>query len=149
MSEGMAEVQYGAQTLFLFVLADYLGLYLAGPLYGLYYLIIGKEPLRVLLEEAEEAGVADDAVLYDLGQPCLYLPLFEGLQYVRVYEDRHRLVEGADEVLALGGVYRGLSGPGTVHLGEERRGHLYKGHATEGGRRHEPREAAYDAAATG
>src|SRR3990172_4460141 len=144
MSEGMAEVQYGAQTLFLFILADYLGLYLAGPLYGLYYLIIGKEPLRVLFEVREEAGVADDAVLYDLGQPCLYLPLFEGLQYVRVYEDRHRLIEGADEVLSLLVVYLGLSPHPTLHLGEECRGHLYKGHAPQVGRRDEPGEVAND-----
>jgi hypothetical protein len=78
-----------------------------------------------------------------------HLPIVEGGQDVEVRQDQARLVEGADEVLAAGGVDGGLAAHRGIHLGQEGGGDLDEVDAALVDRGGEAGEVAHHAAAEG
>ena len=101
------------------------------------------------LEEREDALVAEERVLDALAQRCPSLTRGQRRQERDVEHDGRRLVEGADEVLALGQVQAGLAADRGVDLGEQRRRQLDEWHAAQPGRGQEAGRVAQRAAATG
>jgi hypothetical protein len=102
-----------------------------------------QKPLRPL----EEAAVADGALLDGLAPARGQLAPRECLERRGVHHDGRRLVEGADEVLARGGVDAGLAPDRRVYLREQRRRRLHERHAAQVERRREPRHVPDHAAA--
>jgi hypothetical protein len=68
--------------------------------------------------------VVDQCVLRDLTEATAVLTLGQRGQYVRVRDDRARLVERADEILAFGQIHAGLATDGRVDHREQRRRYL-------------------------
>ena len=97
----------------------------------------------------EEAAVGDHAVLDHLVETGPELAAGQGAQHVRVGEDRERLVERADQVLAERMVDADLAADGTVDLREQRSRHVRQGDAPQVGRRRETHHVADHAAADG
>ena len=77
--------------------------------------------LAVGLERREQRLVAQRGHLHDLAQRGPQLALGERPEDGDVQHDRRRVVERADQVLALGQVHAGLAADRRVHLGDERR----------------------------
>ena len=69
--------------------------------------------------------VAHQRVLGDLAQPAAVLAVGQRLQHARIREHATRLMERADEVLALGQVHTGLAADRAVDHREQRGGHLH------------------------
>ena len=72
--------------------------------------------------EREHAGVAGGAVLHDFGHAGAQLAVGQGPQGRGVGEHRARRMEGADQVLALRQVHRGLAANRRVDHRQQRRG---------------------------
>ncbi len=102
-----------------------------------------------LFEPGEELRVAEKAVLRDLGIAGAHLAGGKRLQNVSVGDDEARLVEDADQVLALRRIDAGLAADRAVDLGEKRRRDLHKAHATAQDARGKSGEVADHAAAEG
>jgi len=75
-------------------------------------------PRRVGLEQGKQVRIEGEGDLGDLGEPASVLALGERPERRDVGEHRHRLVERADEVLALGQVHRRLTADRRVYLRE-------------------------------
>ena len=101
------------------------------------------------LQRREQPLVAQGGHLHGLGEGGAALPLVERREDGDVDDDRGRLVERADEVLALGQVDAGLAADRRVELRDERRRDLDEGHAAEVGRGEEPGRVAERPAADG
>jgi hypothetical protein len=84
-----------------------------------------------------------------LGHAVAEFALRQRLQVRGVDKDKRRLVEGADEILALWRVDGRLAADGAVDHGEQRRGHLHVAHAAHERGSDEAAEVADDAAAEG
>ncbi len=97
----------------------------------------------------KEVGVDGGPVLDHLGHAAAELLPGQGAEHVRVDEHGPRLVEGADQVLALGQVHAGLAAHRAVHLGEQGGGHLHERNAAKVDRGEEPGHVAGHAAAQG
>ncbi len=100
-------------------------------------------------EKAEERGRADDAGLDGFLQAGAQLVGGERREQVDVGEDRHGVVEAANQVLAGGEVYPGLAADGGVYLREEGGGDLDVGDAAHVDGGEEAGDVAQDAAAEG
>ena len=70
-------------------------------------------------------------------------------EHRRIDDDRVRLIEGADQVLAERVVHADLAADRAVHLREQRRRHVDERDAAQVGRRREAGHVADDAAAEG
>ena len=103
----------------------------------------------VRLQPAEEGGVAEEAVLRHLAVAGEEVARGQGVEEHGVGEDEARLVEGADQVLALARVDPGLAADRAVDLGEERRRDLDEADAAAHHRRGEAGEVADHPAAEG
>src|SRR5260370_13212846 len=55
-------------------------------------------------QEFEEIPVADEPVFDHLGVSCAKLALAQAIEAARISENQRRLMEGADEVLAMAGI---------------------------------------------
>ena len=86
-------------------------------------------------------------MLDGFGPAGAQLPLGQGLEYRHVGQDELRLVEGSDEVLALGKIYGRLAADSGVHHREQAGRHLREGETSQIGRRDESGEVANDSAA--
>ena len=71
-------------------------------------------------ERGDALATRHQGVLRDLAQPGAVLPRWQRGERAHVGVDRERLMERADQVLALGEVDRGLAADGGVDLGEQR-----------------------------
>ncbi len=91
---------------------------------------------------ANSASSPRAAIFDDLAQGGPPLALRQRRQRREVEHDRRRLVERAQQVLALREVDAGLAADGRVDLGDERRRHTDPGHAPEVRRGQEPRRVA-------
>ena len=151
VAEGVAEVEERALALLGLVADDDRGLHLAGAADGVQarVRVAGGEGGGVRLEPGEEAGVAEQAVLRHLGVAGAEVAGRQRVEERGVGEHQPRLVEGADEVLALGRVDPGLAADRAVDLGEQRRRHLHEADAAAQDRGGEAGEVADDAAAEG
>jgi hypothetical protein len=81
--------------------------------------IIAEKALPILLQPAEEAGVAQQAVLRHLGIARTHLANGKRGERLRVGEHKARLMERADQVFALGRVDAGLAADAAVDLREK------------------------------
>ena len=75
---------------------------------------------RVFLDELQDALIGDEAALDDLGHAGDQLVLGQRGQGVEVHQHAGRRVEGADQVLALGGVDAGLAAHRGVDHAQQR-----------------------------
>jgi hypothetical protein len=87
----------------------------------------------------EKGQITDQAVLDDFRQPCLELPIRQGIENLRIGQHQPGLVEGADHVLAEGMIDGGLAPDRGIHLGQQCCRHLDEGHAPLVGGRGKPR----------
>lgn len=151
VAEGVAEVERHAQAGLFFVLGDDLGFDAdaGGDDRGERGWVAGEEGVGVLLHEAEELGVGDDAGLDGLLQAGAEFGGRQGGERGRVGEDGEGVVEAADEVLAHLEVGAGLAADGGVDLGEQRGGELHITDAAHVDGGEEAGEVAEDAAAEG
>ncbi len=149
MAEGVAEIEQRALAVFALVGGDDRRLGGTAPAHRLlpHRRIAGDERGCLGLEPVEEAAVADKPVFHHLGIARKQLAPRQGRERVDIGNHQHRLVKGADQVLALRRVDRRLAADGAVDLGEQRRRHLHQIEAAQQGRRGEAGEIADDAAA--
>ena len=98
-------------------------------------------------ERHEQRLVAERRHLHDLAHRGPALSLGEGTEGGDVDDDGRGLVEGAEQVLALGKVDAGLAADGRVDLGDERGRDLDPGHAPQVRGGEEARRIAERAAA--
>src|SRR3546814_17772508 len=74
----------------------------------------------VRLQPVEEAGVADQAVFHHLGIAVQYLAARQGGENGNIRKHQPRLMEGADQVLALRCVDAGIAADRAFDLGQQR-----------------------------
>ena len=122
MTEGVAQVQQRALAGFLFVLGDDGGL---GGARGFdrsrdQTLIALDQIGAVAFQPGEEVRPVDQAVLDHLGVAGQQLALGQGAQGIAVGQHQARLMEGADQVLAVTGIDAGLTADRGVDLGQKR-----------------------------
>ena len=111
---------------------------------------IAREERRQVGGDAiEQRPAGDHAVLDDFVQPGAELAARQRRQQRRIDDDRERLVEGADQVLAERVVDADLAADRAVDLRQQRRRHLDDRDAAQVGRRGEAGDVADDAAADG
>jgi hypothetical protein len=145
MAEGVAEIEQRPVPVLALVAHHHGGL---GPA-ALRHRVValgaaGENPAPVPLAPAEERLVVDEPVFRDLGIAGAHLAERQGVEERRVGEHQARLMEGADEVLAVGGVDARLAADRRIDLGEQRRRHLHEAHPAPDDRRREAREVAHD-----
>ena len=107
---------------------------------GEYVFPIGFEP-------GEEGGVAEQAVFGDFGVAGAEFALRQHVKQSRVGDNQDRLMESADEVLAVAGVDGGLAADRGIDLRQQRGRHLHVIEPAPHHRRGESGEIADDAAA--
>ena len=98
-------------------------------------------------QPVEELGIADQPVFGDLGVAGEQLAPRQRRQGTGIRENQTRLVEGADQVLAVAGVDPGLAADRAVDLGQQCRRDLHEIDAAQQRRRGEAGDVADDAAA--
>ena len=99
----------------------------------------GEQVAPVGVEPFEEVGVAEQAVFHHLGIAGAELALRQRVEQRGVGHHQDRLIERADQVLAVAGVDRGLAADGRIDLGEQRRRHLHVVDAAAHDRRRQTR----------
>ncbi len=107
----------------------------------------GGDRLTFRLERREQRLVAQGRHLDDLAEGGAQLALRQRAQGGDVQDDRRRVVERAEQVLALGQVHAGLAADGRVDLRHQRGRYLDPRDATQVGGRKEPGRVAQRAAA--
>ena len=156
VAKRVAEVQRDAPRLLALILADDLHL---GPRRALNELCQGAgleraacargDALAVALEQGEQPFVTERRHLDCLGESRPTLALRERGEERHVDDDRHRLVERPDEVLALGQVDRRLASDRRIDLRDEDRRDVDERHAPQVDGGSEPSRVAERAAADG
>ena len=149
MAEGVAEIQERALAGLALVDRDDSGLggaalqHRLAPRIG----IAGDELRPRLLQPFEEGAVADEPVFHHLGIAGEQLAPRQGGERVDIGQHQHRLMKGADQVLAVLAVDRGLAADRAVDLRQQRGRHLHVIEAAQQGRGGKAGEIADDAAA--
>ena len=156
MPERMPQVERHAPAVFALVRADHLDLRPGRPLDDLGqraardgFRVARRDGVTVVLEQREQALVAEDRHLRGLGKCGPPFALGERGEERDVGDDLERLVERPDEVLALGQVDRRLAPDRGVDLGDERRRDMDQRHAAQVDGRDEPGGIAERTAADG
>ena len=131
MAEGVAEVQDRPAALFAFVLGDDLRLDFAASAHGVDegLGLADQQVVQVALQPGEERRIGDHPDLHHFRQAGAELALRQRAQHADVRNDRARLMEGADEVLAGRMVDRGLAADGGIHQRQQRGGNLHQADA--------------------
>ena len=106
-------------------------------------------PRPIRFEPGEERRIAEQPVFHHLGIAGTELARAERRQHGDVGEHQARLVEGADQVLALPGVDAGLAADRGVDLGQQRGRHLHDADAAPQDAGGEAGQVADHAAAEG
>ena len=147
--EGVPVVEDLAQAGFLEVAGDDLGLDPDGALDQLGGVRTAGDaaPGRVLLDQLQDGRVGDESGLDDLGETADVVVDRQRVQRGQVAQHPGRGVEGADEVLALGGVDAGLAADRRVDHAEHGRRDGDPAHPAQPGRGDEPGEVGGGAAA--
>ena len=97
--------------------------------------------------QSKNAGVAEQAVFHHLGIAGAEFALRQRVEQRGVGDHQDRLMERADQVLALAGVDRGLAADRRIDLRQQRRRHLHVVDAAPDQRRGKAGEIADHAAA--
>ena len=98
----------------------------------------GENFLPVLFEPREERRIAEQSVFGDLGIAGAELALRQRVEQRGIGNDQDRLMEGADQVLALKRIDAGFAADRGVNLRQQRRRHLHKVEAASHARGSEP-----------
>ena len=106
-----------------------------------------RRPIR--FEPGEERRIAEQPVFHHLGIARAELARAQGREHGDVGEHQARLVEGADQVLALPGVDAGLAADRGIDLGQQRGRHLHDADAAPQDAGGEAGQVADHAAAKG
>src|SRR4029079_11158806 len=114
----VAEIEKGADTGLGLVLGDDTRLHLAASGDGLdaRLRIARKDRGGMVFEPGEEGGIAQQAVFSDLGIACRQFAPWQRIEQGDVDEDGAGLMEGANEVLAMGRIDAGLAADGGIDL---------------------------------
>ncbi|MCY1507599.1 hypothetical protein D9M68_418800 [compost metagenome] len=121
MAEGVAEIEQRPQTVLALVRCHDLGLGLAADRDRLdASRAAGKDRLPVLFEPGEEVRLVDQPILRDLGIAGAKLAWTQRVEHVGIGEHQIRLMEDADQVLAVRGIDAGLAADGGIDLCQER-----------------------------
>jgi len=86
----------------------------------------GEQVLPVRLQPGEEGGVAEQAVFGDLGIAGAELALGQRIEQGGIGDHHDRLVEGADQILALARIDAGLAADRGVDLRQQGGRHLHE-----------------------
>ena len=84
-----------------------------------------KTSRQWLSSHSNNAEIAEQAVFHHLGVTGAQLALRQGVEQRGVGNHQDRLIERADQVLALAGVDRGLAADRRIDLGQQRGRHLH------------------------
>ena len=126
VAEGMAEIEQHALAGLALVARDDPGLGAAAHRDGVLARGTAREHvLPVRFQPGEERGVAEQAVFGDLGIAGAEFARRQRIEQRGVGDHQHRLVEGADQVLAMRGIDRGLAADRGIDLRQQRRRHLH------------------------
>ena len=122
MAEGMAEIEQCAHAGFGLVLGHDRSLGFAGAADGMNARlpVPAHDKLGAGFQPAEERCIAQQAVFRDFGITCSQFAPRQRVEQADVGDHRHRLMEGADQVLAMDGIDAGLAADGRVDLGQKR-----------------------------
>ena len=147
----MTQVEQGARAGFAFVGGDHLGLGGAAPEHRLApgIGVALDQAGAVTLQPGEELGLAGQAVLDHLGVAGQQLAPRQGREHVGIGEHQARLMEAADQVLAVARVDPGLAADRAVDLGQQGGRDLHEIDATQQHRGGETRDVADHPAAEG
>ena len=85
----------------------------------------GENVLPVFFQPGEERGIAEQAVFGDLGIAGAEFALRQRVEQRGVGDHHHRLMEGADQILAVARIDAGLAADRTVDLRQQRGRHLH------------------------
>ena len=143
VADGVAEVQYHAQSGVVLVDDNYIAL----DLNALVNDILNVGLVVRLRNHRQDFPVGNVAVLNDLGHAVRKGAVRQGSEHVRVDEHEPRLIERADEVFALGQINAGLAANRGIHLREQRGRDLAQRHTAQEGRRGKAGDVADNTAA--
>src|SRR6056297_521874 len=93
--------------------------------------------------------IPEEPVFDDLAVTGQVIAPAQGIEHGRVRQNEARLMERADQVLAVARVDPGLAAHRAVDLRQQRGGHLNEAHAPPQDRGGKARKVAYDATAKG
>jgi hypothetical protein len=128
MAEGVTEIEQRPRAaLFALVGRHDLGLGADAGLHRMAALLArrGKHLAPILLEPGEERRIVDEPVFHHLRIARAELALAQGRERGNVGQHQARLVESADQILALPRVDAGLAADRGIHLGQQRGRHLH------------------------
>src|SRR6056297_4314571 len=148
MAESMAEIEQRPLAGLAFVARHDRRLGPAGDFHGV--LALGPAtiyPRPVGLAPGKEVGITDQAVFDRLGITGTDFAQGQRIQQAGIGEHQARLVEGADQILALRRVDPGLAADGGIDLGEQARRHLNEADAAPHDRGGESGEITHHTAA--
>ena len=130
VAKGVAEVEDGAQACFLFINAHNRRLDLARPRHGMRQGcgLVSQQGRHLEFKPVQQRHVGNGPVFDDLGQAGTQLAHRQAGQGLQVADHTRGLVKGADHVLAQRVVDGGFATHRRIHLGQQRGGHLDKGH---------------------
>ncbi len=107
----------------------------------------GENLLPVLLQPRKEIAPVDQPVFRDFRITGAEFTRAQRIQNFRIGQNKLRLIEDADEVLAVRRVDAGLAADRRIHLRQERSRHLHEIHAAPHDTGHEAGKIADDTAA--
>ena len=148
MTEGVAEIEQRTLAGFALVARNDAGLATATHRNGVLACgTAGKDILPVLLQPGEERGIAEQPVFGNFGIACAEFPFRQRVEQCRICNDQNRLMERADEILALARIDSGLAADRRVDLRKQCRRHLHEIETAPGACSREPCKIADHAAA--
>ena len=126
MPEGVAEIEQGALAGFALVARHRNGLGTAARRDRM----LARRPAReqvapIGVEPGEECGVVDQAIFDDFGVASAEVARRQRVEQSGIGDHQDRLVESADEILAVDRIDAGLAAHRGIHLGEQRCWHLH------------------------
>ena len=127
VTEGMAEIEQRAFAGLALVARDDAGLAAAADRDGvLARRTAGEYVLPVGFQPGEERGVAEQSEFGDLGIAGAEFALRQRVEQRGVGDHQNRLMEGADQILAVAGIDAGLAADRRIDLRQQRRRHLHE-----------------------
>src|SRR5690606_24728316 len=129
MAEGVPEIEKRAVARLELVAHDDIGLGAAGFGYGAAACrTSGEDFAPVRLQPGEEIRPVDQPVFRHLRIAGAEFALGKRIKGTGIGQHQLRLMEDADEILAMDGIDAGLAADGGVYLGQKRRGYLHEAH---------------------
>ena len=149
MAECVAEVEQRPGATLALVQCDHGGLRLATDPHRLRqrFRLQRQHAFGILLQPGPELRLIDQAVFRHFRIAGEQLPARQARQHVGIRQHQARLMEGANQVLAMAGVDRGLATDRAIDLAQQRRRHLHIVDAAQQNRRQKAAQVPHHAAA--